>query len=650
MRLGQDVLSDSRVALCFEWLLANGLGGSASGTIAPLPRRPGHAHLTACGPHGRALPVLLGFDERVSATAGPFELDEIAAGAHAPKAVLEEFALTPWPTWRFRVGSAVFEKTLFPLRWHHAMVVRWRHLGGDEVELIAAPLIGAAADDAGLERLDATLQAAPGRVQIAIDANVTLHVWHDGAFLPARARRRLVPIPEGIPIEAVNAGHWGARLASGSALNVIASIEEPLFRALAREDRLGAPPPRSLNDLVAVLERGERERFENDRREARACAHMTLRQADEAHHGAAPTALATPRLDPDDPFVRAGADALVAGLATRGGRVTVLASLPSGEERGVDALRAVQALVTLRRFDAAREILTGWCEHLNEGLAPSGFDPDDGSPRYQDPSVALWLAIVGELYVRRSDDRDFANAPLFPRLEGVLHFYRSGTLLGLRVETDGLLVVDEDGARVARADLNALWCHAQIATAQLARAAGKKESAAFNLAWAHQHQRRFNEALWDDARGCLVDLVDGVPRDRGADPAQLWAACLAPSILPPERARRLVDSIRSERLTPFGLLDGKPEPVVRPEWLGPFCGAYLRAHDRSLEAQTRVRRWLTPLRERLASGLATGLPEAYVLEGNEPRPVGDTLSVLAGTELMRFWVEELDHAPEAVAR
>jgi len=59
MRLGQDVLSDHRVALSAEWLLANGIGGSACGTIASLPQRAAHAHLFTCGPHGRLFGVLV---------------------------------------------------------------------------------------------------------------------------------------------------------------------------------------------------------------------------------------------------------------------------------------------------------------------------------------------------------------------------------------------------------------------------------------------------------------------------------------------------------------------------------------------------------------------------------------------------------------
>ncbi|MEK7329196.1 MAG: glycogen debranching enzyme N-terminal domain-containing protein, partial [Candidatus Eisenbacteria bacterium] len=74
MRLGQDVLSDLDAALAREWLLANGLGGSASGTAAGAHTRRAHALLIAAGPHGRLAVALLKLDERLHAGAESVEL------------------------------------------------------------------------------------------------------------------------------------------------------------------------------------------------------------------------------------------------------------------------------------------------------------------------------------------------------------------------------------------------------------------------------------------------------------------------------------------------------------------------------------------------------------------------------------------------
>src|SRR5262249_33716385 len=102
MHLGQDVLSDLPRALATEWLLTNGLGGSASGTVAGANTRRAHGVLIATGPHGRLSNLLLGFDERLHAGDAPVDLStRIMGGAARPDGHrwLETFRIDPWPVW-----------------------------------------------------------------------------------------------------------------------------------------------------------------------------------------------------------------------------------------------------------------------------------------------------------------------------------------------------------------------------------------------------------------------------------------------------------------------------------------------------------------------------------------------------------------------
>src|SRR3989442_11083744 len=100
MRLGQDVLSDLDKALSSEWLLGNGLGGSASGTAAGAHTRSTHAHLVAAAAHGRPITLLLKLEERLLGDEGTVELgtDFQAGGGTRPSGyrLLEEFRLDPW--------------------------------------------------------------------------------------------------------------------------------------------------------------------------------------------------------------------------------------------------------------------------------------------------------------------------------------------------------------------------------------------------------------------------------------------------------------------------------------------------------------------------------------------------------------------------
>lgn len=629
MRTGQDVLPELDTASGREWLLADGLGGSASGPAAGAPGRRTQTLLTAADAHGRLHTLLLRFDERVTVGTTTHDLT-----LETP----ESFVALPWPTWRFRLGECVIERRMLGMRGHAGVIATWLLVEGPGARIAVSPLL--VARDPGSLQPDAPelrggAQGVPGRVQIStLPDRPAPTFWHGGQFLPARVRKPVSYTLEGGATEtALIPGHFEATLTPNAALHVACSPEHDLFRALAGEERLGVPPTRSLAGCVAALENEVRERDRRWMTQALTGADFTARQAAAAHGGE--QADAARRREPligfHDTFAGALARQLHAGLVRRGGRLTLVESLPGGLERGVTALRAAHALISLRAFDLAREVIRGYVEYLDEGIAPQSFDPTDGHPVYGDPAPALWLISASEFLVRRSGDSAFLEAVLAP-LESTLQAYRSGTRHGIGMDDDGLLIAD--GSPGPRAGVNALWYHALIAMAQLARLAGRRESAAFYLAWARDQQTRFNDRLWNDAEGTLRD----------PSPDALLAASLAPAVLPQERAQKLLARIERERFTPFGLRERPGTTRVSVEWLGPFFNGWLLAHQRSDQARARVHAWVAPLEAWVAGG-APGIPSGAepTGAGDAPRVTGDPLSVLGAADVLRVWIEELDH-------
>jgi hypothetical protein len=706
MRLGQDVLSNPARTTAVEWLLANGIGGSSSGTVAGTLTRSTQGLLVA-GAGDRAMVLLLRLDERVSGEAGAFDLACAPAGSISTtgargraqgQARLEEFRLDPWPVWVWNAAGTLIEKTVFVISGHDAVAVVYCHLAGPAVHLAASPVCVARALDApprAQARLTGAIQGVPGRVRIELAPEApALTLWHNGTFLPARVWVRGLNDPAGpagVPVgaaaeapttsrdDALVPGHAEGLLAPGRSFHLVFAAEDALFRALAAEERLGVPPPKTLADCVAALDRGERERLARWRRVAVDGADFTARQAAAAHGGpAAETARRRePLVDEHDPVAVRLATALRAGLARRGHRRTFVASLPRAQERGAEALQAVQALVSLRGFDLAREILRGYVEYLDEGLAPESFDPADGRPRYGSPAPALWLVAAADLYTRRSADGAFLAEVLDPALEGVMQALRQGTRHGVRTAADGLLVSGAAGAAAGtgssgeaatlkRADLNALWYHALVAMAQLSRLLSHKEHAAFYLAWAREHQKRFHEVFWDAERGCLYEaLTEGEPV-RGLSPSQLLAVSLPPALLSPEQSAALVATMERELLTPWGLRESPGSERISTAWLGALVTAYLRVHQRTAESQARARGWIEAV---LSAGCVAGQVPGVLLvpvdQGPAPQPGpgpadgGDPgwphgertpvplepASTLAAAELLRVWIEELDRGP-----
>ncbi len=649
MRPGQDVPTAPRTTSA-GWLLANGLGGSSSGGAAGAPARSSQALLVA-GALGRPTALLLRLDERVRGETGTFELAGKPLRARG-QVRLEEFRVDPWPTWRWSVCGTVFEKSLFTLSGHDAVVVSYHHLSGPTVHLSASPLCVVRGLDQpprpGARLLGAS-QGIPGRVRIQLASWApTLTLWHNGTFLPARVWVRGIEYPgdetDGACEDALVPGHAEGLLSPGHSFHLVFAAEDALFKTLAAAGRLGTPPSHTLAGCVAELNLDERARLTRWRHAAIAGADFTARQAAAAHGGPAAEVARRrePLVDEQDRVAVDLALALRAGLVRRSHRRTLAATLPPGEERGAGTLQAVQALVSLRGFDLARDVLRGYVEYLDEGLAPETFDAADGRPRYGSPAPSLWLVASADLYARRSADSVFLSATLYPALEGVMQALRQGTRHGVRVDAEGLLAVGD----VKRADLNALWYHALVAMAQLSRLLSHRETGAFYLAWAHEHQKRFGDVFWDDENGRLYEALTPGGAVRGLSPSQALAVSLPPALLPPERALRLVTSLERELLTPWGLREAPGSERVSTAALGAFVTAYLRVHQRSADAQVRARGWVETAR---AAGHATGHVPATLrvsADGSRAEPLGDPASTLSAAELLRVWIEELERAGE----
>jgi hypothetical protein len=674
MRLGQDVLSDLRSALATEWLVTNGRGGSASGTVIGAHTRRAHATLTTASAHGRRVTLLLKLNERVHA-AGAWH--HVASNVHAGPAVrpdghvfLEEFRFDPWPIWRWRVGDVTLQKSIFMVEGHDAVVAVYRHVAGPVAQIAVSPLVSGRDPGALLHAPDETgangdagtpsaAQTVPGRVRVEFAGGLpALTLWHNGRFTPARIWVRDLVYPADGATEtgeddaredALVPCHIEATLEPQGELHLVASSEDDLFKALAAANRLGTPPPRTLRDCAHVLARERHREWAAWRAETVRGADFTARQASVAH-GDLETSVArrlTPLIGRDDAWAGRLTDALYACMVRRGDRTTLVSALPRGDERSADALRAVPALVSLRRFDVAKEILAGYADYVNEGLVPESFDPDDGTPVYGDAAPALWLVNAAEVYARRSEDVAFLRDTLYPPLESVMQAYRSGTSNGLRTTEDGLLAVAEDGVEIVHAPLNALWYHALVAMAQLARLVGRRENGAFYLAWARELQKQFGDLLWDEERGCLYECLTPAGPKAGLSAAQLLAASFAPALLLRARSARLVETIGRELVTPLGVRarPGSPSTLA---WVGPYVTAYLRAHDRAPEALRRMRAWTESVRaacERVSAGHA---PDGFTADSALERPsvAGEPCSLLSAAELLRAWIEEIDHSHE----
>src|SRR5437763_4518049 len=292
---GQDVLASLLAQSVGTWQLSDGRGALARGTRSGAPTQRSLALLAAphVGPRAELPAVaLLRFDDRVAQDDGSaFELtpafglasrgdglrELVVRAARTP--VLETFREHPWPRWTFRGDGWRLEREYRLIEGHAALLATWRLVEGGPVRLHVAPLLVARALG-GLQAETPEFRGAvtgiPGRVRIlTVEGYAPLTLWHGGAFMPARAWQRGVvyPLDGGcdpldpdagtlLALEDAFLPGWiqCALPAPGATLHIVASPEEPLFRTLATEARLGVPPARTLADCLLRLDLAEGER------------------------------------------------------------------------------------------------------------------------------------------------------------------------------------------------------------------------------------------------------------------------------------------------------------------------------------------------------------------------------------------------------
>jgi hypothetical protein len=214
VRLGRGICGVLDAALRREWLVTNGIGGFAQGTVAGGLTRRYHALLVAATepPMGRMVTVA-GLSEAVvvAGEASPFLLhtQEWSSGAVEPRGheLLESFELDGLlPTWRYALPGALLEKRIWMERGANTTYVTWRlarAVRGTSLRLVLRPLctwrdyhaLQRAGDAPHVEALDdglrITFPGAPAyQVRCAGAAAVQSATWLESELRRYRARQR----------------------------------------------------------------------------------------------------------------------------------------------------------------------------------------------------------------------------------------------------------------------------------------------------------------------------------------------------------------------------------------------------------------------------------------------------------------------------
>ena len=650
-----------------EWLVTNGLGGYASGTVGGFMTRRYHGLLVAALPNplGRTM-MLNQLHARVQLPDGrlvTLEALERSGGVEGSGVeLLEEFRLElGLPVWRYRVGDHLFERRVYFAHLQNTVYVRYRLLeGSGRVRLSLRPALSFRMHDAPVN------QREPRAYRASFTED---HLEVNGSDLLPPLRLQLVgerPVfaykPERIDqllfrVEAARGYESSGDLWCPGGYD-IALGDEPATLVASTEPW----------ETVSAMSPAQAHEYENVRRSRLA----DLASPEDHDPVAGELAIAADKFL----FLPAGRIADATRARAQGEELrSVIAGYHWFTDWGRDTMISLEGLtlVTDRRAEA-RWILHAFAHYVRDGLIPNHFPEGSTEGVYHTADASLWYFQAIARYLVYTDDRHTLKI-LLPVLEHIVDYHRRGTRFGIKVDSDGLLTQGAPSfpltwmdakcgdwvvtpRRGKPVEINALWYNAlRLLEQWVADERGVAAASELRALSAQVHQS-FNRRFWSEQHRHLLDVVDG---EQGDDPAlrpnQLFAISLTYPVLLPERWAPVVASVERKLLTPVGLRSLAPDhPDYKRNYhgdlktrdaayhqgtvwsylIGPFVDAYLKVHGQDPKTRAAARDTLTGLVSQLGEAGIGSVSEVF--DAEPPYTARGCVAQAWGVaELLRAW-------------
>jgi predicted glycogen debranching enzyme len=636
-----------------EWLVANGLGGYASGTVSGAATRRYHGLLVA------ALPAPLG---RILMLNGLVEELRLADGQMVDLAATQgEFRLDMGlPIWRYRIHDVVIEKRLYLPYRQNTVHITYRLLShAGKVEIRLRPLIHFREHDAAVDsqpRAPYVLTVVEDQYEISsgIFPSLRLLLCGKGEFVIERKKierlRYILEETRGYTAigDLWTPGSFVVEYSPGQEITLVASTESW--------------------EVIRALSPAEAWEAEHERR-ARLLESADLR---------AQTGLGAELVLAADQFIVVPAGRLpdaTRAYASGDEMRTVIAGYHWFTDWGRDTMISLEGLtLTTHRFLEASWILHNFANAVRQGLIPNLFPEGSRDGRYHTADATLWFFHAIDRYLHATRDCRMLRL-LLPKLVDIIDHHVQGTLFGIGVDAqDGLLRQGQEGYQLTWMDakvddwvvtprrgkpveINALWYNALKLMQQWLSDEGQLDKSLELETHANRARQAFNDRFWYGDGGYLFDVVDGENgNDAACRPNQLLAISLPHPVLDSSRWPAVLETVRHRLLTPLGLRSLAPghadykakyfgdlrardaayhQGTVWAWLIGPFIDAWLKVYPEDV-ARARA----------LVEGFASHLGEAgigsisEIFDGEAPfAPRGCISQAWSVAEVLRCWVK-----------
>jgi predicted glycogen debranching enzyme len=567
-----------------EWLVTNGLGGYASGTISGAATRRYHGILIAAhpAPLGRVMMVnhlweYLRLPDYQTIPFGGEERVENKLRIHGAEH-LSEFRLEAGlPVWRYSVQGFEFEKRLYFVYRHNTVFVRYRLIDGTgRVRLKFKPSVQfrghdepvnsnpdsryvfTATDDryelAGQEKFPTLRMTVAGgsstsftfRAEQVTDVIFRIeeergYEFHGSLFAP---------------------GHFRLDLEPGQEATLIFSTES--------WDRIRAVPPAQA--FASELERRRRLCDQANPAARKGLAAQLILAADQFIF---------------TPVARAGDEARA---QAQGDEIrSLIAGYHWFTDWGRDTMISLEGLtLATGRYIEAGYIIRTFAQHIQDGLIPNLFPEKGHKGLYHTADATLWFFHAIKRYVDITGDRATLRQ-LLPKLKDIIEHHVRGTRFGIGVDpSDGLLRQGAEGYQLTWMDakvgdwvvtprrgkaveINALWYNALRLIESWVREEEGDQAATGLGDDADKCRESFNHRFWNPEKGYLFDVLDGPDgkNDAALRPNQVFSISLDHPVLDQERWRPVLTVVRENLLTPVGLRSLAPgNPDYKSKYFG----------------------------------------------------------------------------------
>jgi predicted glycogen debranching enzyme len=673
---GADVAD---ILLTREWLVANGLGGYASGTVAGVITRRYHGYLIAAlpAPLGRMMmlndlveslifpdgrKVQLGGEERANA---PIQLH----GAEC----LTSFELDMgMPVWRYTIKSFVLEKRLVLPHSQNTVHINYRIVEGDGgLKLQLRPSIN--------------IRPHESAVDTPISTVHTLTVFDDqyevfaGAGIPP-LRLLLYGMGAALTIDRYRIQEIAYRIEQSRGYDSRGDLWSPGFfqTELVRDRDATLVASTEAWETIRALAPNDAFTSERDRRKRLlARANPAVQEAPAAELVLAADQFIFKPVGRLEDSARAQA----LGDELRG----IIAGYHWFTDWGRDTMISLEGLtlVTGRPLEASY-ILRNYSRYIHDGLIPNMFPEGQKEGLYHTADATLWLFQALQRYLDYTRDRAVLRMML-PKLLAIIDHHVRGTRFGIHVDPqDGLLAEGAPGYQLTWMDakvddwvvtprrgkaveINALWYNALKLLEAWTGDESNRDAASHLAGLAARARDSFNARFWNSDKGYLFDVIDG---EQGNDPAcrpnQLLAISLDHPILDPARWKAVVSVCQEKLLTPVGLRSlsrddkdykSKYDGDLRARdaayhqgtvwsWLiGPFVDSWMKVYPGDA---TGARKFLTGFGAHLSqAGMGT---ISEIFDAEPPfTPRGCIAQAWGVAEFLRCWMKTDPKASKAEA-